>query len=151
MARMMLLAAAAVLLAAAAPGKADVSRLAWLSGRWVSEDGERWTEESWTRPRGGMMLGAGSSGRGNRVRDWEHMRIAPDDEGVLSFWGSPKGRPPVPFKLVSLSADEVVFENPAHDFPTRISYRRAGKELIATISGAGGADARTWRYRKVGR
>ena len=49
-------------------------------------------------------------------------------------------------KLVSAAANSVVFENPAHDFPTRIAYRRHGKVLTATISGPGGAGSQSWRY-----
>lgn len=134
--------------AAATPPPEPAAAPAWLSGSWVSEQGERWTEESWTRPRGGMMLGAGSSGRGDQVRDWEHMRIAPDSAGVLSFWGSPKGANPVPFRLVSMGPAEAVFENPSHDFPQRIVYRREGKMLIATVSLKDGSKAMSWRYRR---
>jgi hypothetical protein len=148
MGKMRTIAAAAILLVAAAPEKADVSRLAWLSGSWVSEEGERWTEESWTAPRGAMMLGTGSSGRGQAVRDWEHMRIAPDEAGVLSFWGSPKGAAAVAFRLVSLVEGEAVFENPRHDFPQRIAYRRDGEALVATISLQDGSNAMSWRYRR---
>ena len=142
---------AAILLVAATPEKADVSRLAWLGGSWVSEDAERWTEGSWTAPRGGMMLGAGSSGRGENVRDWEHMRIAPDEAGILSFWGSPKGAPAVAFPLVSMGRSEAVFENPRHDFPQRIAYRREGKTLVATVSLKDGSNPISWRYRRRSR
>jgi hypothetical protein len=148
MGKILAMAAAAALLVGAAPARTDVSRLAWLSGSWVSEEGERWTEESWTAPRGGMMLGAGSSGRGETVRDWEHMRIAPDEAGVLSFWGSPKGAAPVPFRLLSIDAGEVVFENAEHDFPQRIVYRRDGPALVATISAKDGSKAMSWKYRR---
>jgi Domain of unknown function (DUF6265) len=148
MARLAMIAAGALLLLGAAPDSAAVARLEWMSGSWVSEQGERWTEESWTFPRGGMMLGAGSSGRGATVRDWEHMRIAPDEAGVLSFWGSPKGAPPVAFRLVSLGRTEAVFENSKHDFPQRIAYRREGKALVATISLADGSKPTSWRYRR---
>ena len=36
---------------------------AWMAGCWVHVQGERWTEECWTTPRGGVMLGSGRSGR----------------------------------------------------------------------------------------
>lgn len=151
MGKLFAIAAATAFLAGAAPDKAQVSALAWMSGSWISQDEDRWTEESWTAPRGGMMLGASSSGRGETVRDWEHMRIASDEAGVISFWGSPKGAPPVAFRLVSLKGAEAVFENPEHDYPTRISYRREGKMLIATTSGPDGADLQTWRYTRASR
>jgi hypothetical protein len=39
-----------------------------------------------------------------------------------------------------------VFENPAHDFPTRVAYRRDGDRLVATVSGPGGRDAQSWTF-----
>ena len=42
----------------------------------------------------------------------------------------------------------LVFENPAHDYPTRITYRRDGDRLVATISGPNGANPMSWRYRR---
>lgn len=151
MLRIWTLAAAAALVVAAAPRQAEVAKLSWLSGSWISETGDRWTQESWSMPRGGMMLGTGSTGRGGQAKDWEHMRIAPDEAGTLSFWGSPEGAPAVPFRLKSLTASEAVFENPRHDYPQRIAYRREGKTLVATISAADGTRAVSWRYRRVRR
>src|SRR5688572_21655047 len=113
MMRIGLMLATAWLLAAASP-RHDAAELGWMSGTWASETGDRWTEESWTAPRAGIMLGTGRSGRGGEVRDWEFMRIAPDSEGVLAFWGSPKGVPAVPFRLISLGKRQAVFENRAH-------------------------------------
>ena len=123
----------------------------WLSGHWAHEAKDRssWTEESWIA-RGDMMVGVGISGSGETARSFEYMRIAKDKDGAMTFWGSPQGSKPVPFKMVWLGAAEVVFENPAHDFPTRISYRREDDVLIATVSGPGGSKPQTWRYRRVG-
>ena len=146
--RILIALAAAILLGAAAPSGPDAGRLGWLSGSWINENGERWTEESWSAARGGMRLGTGRSGRGATVRDWEFMRIAPDSDGVLAFWGSPKGAPAVPFRLVSLTATEAVFANPSHDYPQRIVYRRDGPALVATISAADGSNATSWRYKR---
>jgi Domain of unknown function (DUF6265) len=145
--RTRLILAAAWLLVAGSPGH-EAAELGWMSGTWVSETGDRWTKESWSEPRAGMMLGSGRSGRGAELRDWEFMRIAPDSEGVLAFWGSPEGAPAVPFRILSLSAREAVFENRPHDYPQRIVYRREGKTLVATISAADGSNATSWRYRR---
>jgi hypothetical protein len=123
----------------------------WLGGHWVHEDRAKgtWTEENWLS-RGKMLAGVSMSGSGEMVKSYEFMRIETDKEGRTTFWASPQGGKPVPFRMVSLSAAEVVFENPANDFPTRITYRRADDLLVATISGPGGANAQTWRYRRVG-
>ena len=43
---------------------------------------------------------------------------------------------PVSFKLTSLSPNQLVFENPTHDFPTRITYLKISENSIAaSISG----------------
>lgn len=121
--------------------------LGWMSGHWVQAGpGEAWTEEYWTEPRDDIMLGTGLSGKGLRVTSFEFMRIQGAD-----FWGSPQGETPVAFRIVEMERNFVVFENPKHDYPTRISYRRDGKMLIATTSGPGGSNPQTWRYRKAGR
>ena len=127
---------------------AGAASLKWMSGTWVSRTGENWTEERWAPPRGGVRMGTSLAGAGQRAETYEFMRIATDKDGVVSFWGSPEGAPPVAFKLVSAAPNSVVFENPAHDFPTRIAYRRDGKVLTATISGPGGAGAQSWRYER---
>ena len=127
---------------------AGAASLGWMSGTWVARNGDKWTEERWAPPRGGVLMGTSLAGTGERAESYEFMRIAPDKVGVVSFWGSPGGAPPVAFKLVSAAANSVAFENFAHDFPTRIAYRRDGKVLTATISGPGGAGAQSWRYER---
>ena len=77
------------------------------------------------------------------------MRIAVDSNGKLTFWGSPDGKPPVPFRLTEAGPNLLAFENPAHDYPTRITYRREGEQLTATISGPNGAKPQNWRYRRA--
>lgn len=43
---------------------------------------------------------------------------------------------PVAFKLTSDTDDTFTFENPAHDYPQKISYKKvSGTSLIASISG----------------
>ena len=123
----------------------------WMSGDWVREEGGRWTEEHWSAPRANLMLGTGRNGRGDRIASFEYMRIARDAEGRLTFWGSPGGAPAVAFPAVEVADSKVVFENPAHDYPTRIAYIRAGDILTATVSGPGGADAQSWAYKKARR
>lgn len=43
---------------------------------------------------------------------------------------------PVSFKLVNATANQLVFENPTHDFPTKITYLKISEDSIAaSISG----------------
>ena len=149
--RLEALAAIFLLGTAAAPHGADVAKmdgLAWLNGGWASRDGDQWTEEHWTAARGGVMLGTNLSGKGEKAGAFEFLRIAAGGDGAVYYWAAPGGRTPVAFRLVSVSDAEAVFENPEHDFPTRIAYRREGDVLTATISGPDGANAMSWTFRR---
>lgn len=133
---------------AAAPPPLPVEMLAWMSGDWSEDKDGRWTEERWSRPRGGVMLGTSLSGRGGQAGDYEFIRIAAGADGTATYHASNRGSAPVPFRMTSGGAREAVFENPNHDYPTRISYRRQGDVLTATISGPGGTNPMSWRYRR---
>lgn len=143
----MLMAALALLLIAASPA-AKVDDLGWLAGQWASEADGRWTEESWTAPRGGVMLGHSRSGRGDNLRAFEFLRIAAGDDGVPAYLAQPQGRAPVAFRLVQYDAASARFENAAHDYPQRIAYVRDGDTLTATISAIDGSKARSWVYKR---
>ena len=137
------------LLLALAQAAQGVTELSWLSGAWVERSAEgEWTEEYWTPPRGGMMIGAGMAGKGERVRHFEHMRIVSGGGGQIAFHAMPKGETAVVFPLVRQSAEEVVFENPSNDYPQRVTYRREGETLIATISQMDGSREARWTYRR---
>jgi hypothetical protein len=41
----------------------------------------------------------------------------------------------VKFKVIFLKATEFICENPAHDFPQRIAYRRIKQQLFASTEG----------------
>lgn len=133
-----------------ATDRLPVPDLGWMSGEWVDETASgSWTQETWSRPRAGVMLGSSLSGEGEDVREHEFIRIAPGTDRVLTYFASPGGASPVPFRLVSFSDRHAVFENPRHDYPVRIEYRREGRIMTATISGPAGRNPRTWRYRRT--
>ncbi|HEX8258428.1 MAG TPA: DUF6265 family protein [Allosphingosinicella sp.] len=145
--------AAALLLGAAAPAPRPEARsvdaLAWMAGTWESGDRGRWTEEHWTAPRGGMMMGLSRSGGANGVGEFEYIRIAPGEGGVPTYWASPGGGAATGFALVESGGQAAVFENRGHDYPQRSAYRRVGDTMTATISLADGGKPRSWRYRRA--
>ncbi len=100
-------------------------------------------------PRGGIMLGAGRSGVGETLREWEATEILVDPDGTLAYWASPDGGARVRFPMVSQGPHEIVFANPAHDYPQRIRYWMEGDTLNAEISAIGGDRARRWTYQRT--
>jgi len=143
----MLAGLAATALTVSSPQSMDVAGLDWMSGRWQTEADGVWTEEAWLAPRGGMMLGLSRSGRGERIGEYEFIRLAAGEDGVPVYWASPGGGPPVGFRMVEAGSHSAVFENRAHDYPQRIAYRREGATLTATISAVDGSNAMSWTYR----
>ena len=123
---------------------------AWLAGAWSHADGERWTEEFWTHPRGGIMIGASREGRGETLRSWESIRIVRKADGTLAYVPMPNGGAPVEFALVRQDGTSIEFANPAHDYPQRIRYRREGDTLSAEIALLDGTRAVRWSYSRMG-
>jgi len=141
----------ALLLAAAAPAVDPLAGLGWLADRWVVDDGKRWVDESWSDARAGVMLGTNRWGAGGDLQGYEFMRLAPGKDGVPTYWASPNGAPAAPFRLTAAGAASATFENPANDYPTRITYHREGDRLHAIITGKNGANPQSWTYvrRKI--
>lgn len=138
--------------ASAQAPKMSLDQLNWLAGGWHASDDKGWTEEWWTPARGGLLLGSNRSGKGDKAQAFEFMRITQDDDGSLTFWGSPGGVPPVPFKLKAAGPDSVTFANATHDFPNTITYAKAADGgVTATIADNEGKNAMSWTWKAMGR
>ena len=123
----------------------DLSALAWLAGAWVDVESEEAVTEVWLPPRGGLMLGVHQDTRGASPF-FEYLRIeATDDPHGPVYWASPLGRPATPFHATLVEENRVRFENPEHDFPRSIEYRRDGDRLEMIASG----ENRTARWEMV--
>lgn len=132
------------LVAAQVSGGPTIDLPGWLAGTWVAKGPSgKWTEEWWSTPRAGIMLGASRTGVGERLDFFEHARIVRTASGV-EFCALPQGRSGACFPAVSASDAEVVFEKVGHDYPTRIVYRRVKTGITAEISGPGGSRRQTW-------
>jgi Domain of unknown function (DUF6265) len=122
--------------------------LSWLSGDWRRcKDGEV-VEERWLGPRGDLLIGANLSSSKGKA-SFENLRITRSDES-WTYWASPMGRTPVPFRMIEAGAERAVFANPEHVFPARIVYWREGDELLARIEGTikDKPAAVEWRFAK---
>ena len=138
----------AALLAEASAAPAQALRLPdWMAGCWEQKDGERWTEECWTEPRGGMMLGVSRSGRGEELLEWETLRME-EDGARLAYFASPGGKGWTMFAGEAGHGPGLAFVNKANEYPQRIRYWRDGAELHAEIAMADGTKARRWRFRR---
>jgi len=117
--------------AAAAPTVKDV---AWITGCWESTRNGRHITEHWLPPEGGTLMGVSRTTAGEKTTEWEFLIIRQGPRG-LDYVAKPSGQAEATFTAATASASEVVFENPAHDFPKRIIYKRSGDALTASIEG----------------
>lgn len=136
-----------MLIAAAAAASNSMPQMGWMTGYWLSCDGGREVSETWGDPHENVLLGSSMTISEDGKTRFEVMRIAPTKRG-LTFFAQPSGRPAAEFLLKSATETEMVFENPNHDFPQRITYRREGDQLFARIEGKMGdkIDGTEWHY-----
>jgi hypothetical protein len=119
----------------AAPPPAPLDAFSWLAGCWAGGSGTRQVEEQWMQPRGGIMLGVGRTIVDGVAREHEFLLLRADGSDIF-YVARPSGQQEASFKLIEMKDGAATFENPAHDFPQRIIYRRsADGSLVARIEG----------------
>lgn len=113
-----------------------IEDLTWLSGDWETAPGRMQIDEHWTKVAGGSLIGMSWTVVGGKTVFFEYLRIEARGDGIY-YVAHPKARTPgTDFKLTRLTGQEAVFENPAHDFPKRVIYRKNGDgTLTARVEG----------------
>lgn len=136
----------AVLIQTPAPGADD---LGWMAGYWLDCSNGREVSETWSDPRGGLIVGHNLTLRGGRA-GFEASHIGPLDGGGLAYFAQPDGAPPTAFRLIEAGPNRAVFENAENDFPNRIFYHRQDDVLTARIEGGDGEMLRSveWRFER---
>jgi hypothetical protein len=109
-----------------------VQDLGWLAGCWSRTDAEAGSGEQWTAAAGGTMLGVSRTVRDGRTVEYEFIIIGPAPDGTLVYRAHPSGQASAEFRLVHAGEHEIVFENPAHDFPQRVGYRLESDQVTLT-------------------
>ncbi|MFN7936672.1 MAG: DUF6265 family protein [Bryobacteraceae bacterium] len=125
-----------LLLAPIAWAESDVQSLGWFAGCWEMRNpaGTFSIEEMWTKPAGESLLGMGRTIRNGKTLFTEFQRIAVEN-GKLTYFARIGTKGATSFPLVKMTDSEVVFENPTHDFPQRVIYRKVQGGLFARIEG----------------
>jgi hypothetical protein len=128
-----------------------ISDLGWLAGDWqTASSGRAQIEEHWTQPLAGTMIGMGRTVAGGRTVEFEYLRLE-ERGGDVFYVAHPKARcPGTDFKLTIATAQSAVFENPQHDFPKRVIYRKnADGSVTASIDGGEGTKSQSFQYQPM--
>lgn len=129
-----------------------LARLAWLGGCWERRSAQRVTVEMWMPPDGNLMLGASRTVADGITVEYEQLRIHAAGDTVV-YTALPSGQREASFRSTQVSDSGFTVENPAHDFPQRIIYRRRGADsLVARIEGPSPSGTRgiDFPMRRVG-
>src|SRR5258708_18910733 len=80
--------------------KPSIDRLSFMTGCWAFQSGDSETEEYWTKPSGGAMLGLSRTVRGGKTVFTEYTQIREQNGALSMFVQVDHGIP----------SDEIVFE-----------------------------------------
>jgi hypothetical protein len=120
----------------ASPSAGTPKSLDWLTGCWENRKGNRLIEERWMPAKGGIMLEAGRTTRGDSLVEYEFV-ILHLAGATLAYEAHPSGQAAETFPQKSVTDSSFEVEDLAHDFPQRVGYRRQGNDsLLAWIEGS---------------
>ena len=110
----------------------------WLAGIWKINTGKGVIVEEWK-----LLNDSTLAGKSYFIQN--STDTIPQETIELSFrngdWyyiptvKNQNNTQPVPFRIIFLRGTEFISENPSHDFPQRIAYRRMNNQLFASIEG----------------
>ncbi len=117
----------------------DFDKLSWLEGTWTRTNTKpgKTAHERWWKGNGKEWIGVGVSLKGSDTTFVEKLRIVVKDNAIYYVADVAENKGSVYFKVIEISSDGFACENPQHDFPKRITYKREGNNLKAATSGDG--------------
>lgn len=135
---MRLLFSAVTLLIAINGFSQQLNSMNWLSGNWKIDTGRGTIIENWKVLDDSTLYGKSLlvKSQGDSVLQ-ESMELQLR-KGQWTFTSTVQGQNnnhPVSFKVIYAKGTEFISENPEHDFPQRIAYRRVKNNLFASIEG----------------
>ena len=133
----------AILLLASCQNKSDkkfdkIEKMNWLIGSWEQKLPEGTVVESWEKQNDSTFIGGSYFVKGKDTIHSENVVLTQTKEDLF-YIPTVRGQnndEPVTFKLTSDAENTFVFENPAHDYPQKITYKKVSDtNLLASISG----------------
>jgi len=116
----------------------DIQKAEWLIGTWENKTQRGSIYETWTKARNNEFSGKSYSIKDKDTIVFENVRLLQENK-KLFYIPTVKNQNeglPVRFAAKSISENQLVFENPQHDFPQIIAYTKINSDsLIAEISG----------------
>lgn len=110
----------------------------WLLGKWSTKTADGNLSEKWIQLNDSTFQGESFFIKENDTLHFETILLQQKGEELI-YNATVKGQnenKAVAFKMTSGTEKQLVFENPKHDYPQKISYTLINKDsLVASISG----------------
>lgn len=110
----------------------------WLIGKWENKSEEGTLSETWKKSNDSTYEGQSYYIRGKDTVHFETIRLQQTAE-ELSYSAMVKGQnndKTIHFALTNSTEKQLIFENPKHNYPKKISYTQLSKDnLVTEISG----------------
>lgn len=114
-----------------------IEKAHWLIGKWQQRSAKGILTEAWYKPDDSTMVGISFFMAGSDTLSLENIRME-QRNGMLTYIPIVRDQnngQAVYFALANITDSALVFENPEHDFPQKISYSlRADDSLVAIVS-----------------
>jgi len=116
----------------------QLDQMNWLQGHWEQKLPDGLLVENWKKENDSTYSGESYFINNKDTLHSESIKLIQKEE-ELSYTATVIGQNndlPVAFKLTSAAENTFVFENPTHDYPQKITYKKVNAaQLTATISG----------------
>lgn len=117
---------------------AELNKMAWLAGNWQDAANGGVSEEIWEKADEQSMHGFSYFMVGKDTASSETMTIS-RKENKLVYAATVKDQndgKPVEYSMTSTDSNQLIFENPMHDFPKKIIYKKITNDsLVVQLEG----------------
>lgn len=127
------------------PQKEDAMK--WIVGTWTVNTRQGTVVEQWTQVNDSTLKGKSvlvKTVNDSLLQESLELTLRKGQWSYTSAVQGQNNNQSVSFPMIYLGGSEFISENPNHDFPQRIAYRRIKNQLFASIEGTNSG-----RYSKV--
>jgi len=127
----------------ATPARTRVADIAWIAGHWFEDTNGRYSEEAWTGPAGGSMLGMWRTVEGGRPQTVELLTLSDDPDGLVLRLRHfdpqlvPQETAPLALRLAGVEGARATFEGQGATGPVRVVYHRTSATTLGVTLEAG--------------
>jgi hypothetical protein len=118
---------------------AELEKANWFLGNWGSTSPEGELTERWQKVNDSVYKGECYFVVGGKDTVFSEAVDLVEEAGKLTYIVTVPGQnneKPVPFVMTSGNDTQIIFENPAHDYPNKIVYNKITNDsILAEISG----------------